>query len=63
MPNFRNFVILLFITVMLCMTLAACGKRAAMVSAPDDVVQDHFPLTYPDPATDPVANPAPQGKK
>ncbi len=41
--------------------LMACGKRPVLVDPPDDVVDDHYPLTYPDPATDPgyVAKPAP----
>ena len=42
------------IVLMLCAALAACGKRAAMVTAPEGVVKDTYPQTYPDPATDPV---------
>lgn len=33
--------------------LASCGKKAGHVDPPPDVTEDHFPLTYPDPATDP----------
>jgi hypothetical protein len=39
--------------LLLCLILAACGKRAGSVSPPDDVENDKFPLVYPDPATDP----------
>jgi hypothetical protein len=45
--------------LMLCLTLAACGKKAGRVDPPPDVVDDQFPLTYPDPATDPPPSPSP----
>jgi hypothetical protein len=40
------------ITLMLICTLCACGKKPAFVDPPPDVKEDHFPLVYPDPATD-----------
>jgi len=40
--------------VLLGFALASCGKRPALVDAPDDVQEDHFPQTYPDPKTDPL---------
>jgi predicted small lipoprotein YifL len=38
--------------LMLASALAACGKKAGKLDAPGEG-EDHFPLTYPDPATDP----------
>lgn len=37
----------------LVLALGACGKKANHVNAPPGVDDDRFPLTYPDPATDP----------
>jgi predicted small lipoprotein YifL len=54
MPDFKKNVIFLFAVFILALALAACGKRPARVDPPDDVVDDTFPLTYPDPATDPT---------
>ena len=39
--------------VILGLALVGCGKRAAMVDAPDSVTDDTFPRIYPDTATDP----------
>jgi hypothetical protein len=33
--------------------LAACGKMASQLDAPDPDKQDTYPRTYPDPSTDP----------
>lgn len=44
---------LLFLGLFLGLTLAGCGKRASQVSPPDDVQEDKFPFTYPNPKTDP----------
>jgi hypothetical protein len=38
--------------LMLGCALAACGKKAGHLNAPGEG-DDHFPMTYPDPATDP----------
>ena len=43
----------LFLCLLFCITLTACGKRAAHVDPPPDLVKDEFPRIYPDPATDP----------
>lgn len=39
--------------VVLSLTLAGCGKKPSQLDPPPDVTEDHFPLSYPDPATDP----------
>jgi len=42
------------LALLLCgFVLASCGKKASHVEAPPDVEVDHYPLIYPDPATDP----------
>lgn len=41
------------VLVMSSFVLSACGKKPGMVDPPPDVTEDRFPLTYPDPATDP----------
>ncbi|MDX2028423.1 MAG: hypothetical protein SFW62_07285 [Alphaproteobacteria bacterium] len=33
--------------------LASCGKKPGAVDPPPGTTNDNFPLTYPDPATDP----------
>ena len=33
--------------------LGACGKKPGSVDPPTEVIEDNFPATYPDPATDP----------
>jgi hypothetical protein len=39
--------------IVLAAALSACGKKPSSVDPPPDVTEDHFPRTYPDPATDP----------
>jgi hypothetical protein len=41
--------------LVLGLSLAACGKKPGSVDPPDNVTNDTFPLTYPDPTTDPAA--------
>jgi hypothetical protein len=39
--------------LLMCLAVAACGKRPGAVDPPPDVTDDKFPLTYPDLSTDP----------
>jgi len=56
----KSRVALVSTILILGLTLAACGKKPAHVDSPSDM-EDHFPLVYPDAATDPKpdAPPAP----
>lgn len=37
----------------LSMALGACGVKPSQVEPPPGAEENHFPATYPDPATDP----------
>jgi hypothetical protein len=49
----RMSFLMLFALGLLLLPLTACGKKPGAVDPPPDVAEDHFPQTYPDPATDP----------
>jgi predicted small lipoprotein YifL len=59
MTNFTNRVMLLFFCLLLGLALSACGKRGTYLYPPSEDIEDKFPASYPDPATDP----APVSKK
>lgn len=44
---------LLLVFLVLSFALTACGKKPGQIDPPPDLAEDHFPRTYPDPATDP----------
>jgi hypothetical protein len=49
----RRTIFILLACLLLALPLNACGKRPAHVDPPEGVVDDTYPLTYPDPKTDP----------
>lgn len=52
-PRLRALLISCLLAAVFFLPLAACGKKPSSVDPPQGEDNDTFPLTYPDPATDP----------
>lgn len=50
-----HFFTLVLLAFALLLPLSACGKKPSVVDPPPEVVEDHFPRSYPDASTDPAA--------